>query len=106
MSDFPRSLPGDGSGFIKLLNKYGHRKGRILMQLHVRLGALLDAQPRRYRTNPVPIRPDDLKAIDDLRFGEGSTNQELILDQCRWALDNGLITESEFESTMAYMRMA
>ncbi len=106
MSDFPRNLPGYGSGFVRLLQKYGPAEGLILIEMHKRLGALLDAQPRRYKTNPVPISPEDLKAIDYLRFGENSINQELILDQCLWALDKGLITQDEYESTLAYMRMA
>ena len=106
MSDFPRNLPGYGSGFIKLYQKYGPVKGQVLIALHKQLGVMLDARPPKYRTNPVPIRPEDLKAIDDLRFGEGSNNQELVIDQCLWALKTGLITQSEYDNTLAYMRMA
>lgn len=122
MSDFPRNLPGYGSGFIKLLQKYGPEKGRILITMHIRLGELLDARPPKYTTNPVPISYADLKAIHDLLLDQvfakkvlpdnvwGMDNagdparQISTIDQCRWAYSQGLITEGEFENTKAFIR--
>ncbi len=115
-----------GFGFMELRDNYGldPAESGLLIILHKRLGALLDARPPKYNTNPVPISYEDLKAIHDLlldqvfnlKVPENNTwgmdnendpaRQISTIDQCRWAYLTGLITQGEFESSRAFMRMA